>query len=266
MEKILSWILEHKKLVIFLCIVLLIGVPVIIHILFSIPAINDFFMAKWSAGDILQYYASILGLIPTTFVSIAALKFTMYVKEEDDKKARKVIIGLKNESHVIFTWWSRLKHLKVPFFTYGPSIPEYVTVETFDMYSSNNLFDTIKLTGPRNLMSSIEILGEGKLRFDITLNDSMQAFQKIRKVWKDYCRGLLSKEEFISNTGIVVLLKLGVYSGGIVTPVRLTFYLKWDLEWEPETRHSNEIRYIIKDHTIYTSVAVFEKDYEKQWE
>lgn len=266
MKKFFSWILEHNKLVIFLCIVLIIGGPIIIHILFSIPAINEIFSAKWSAGDILQYYASVLGLIPTTFISIAALKFTMYVKEDDDKKARKINIGLKNESHVTFTWWSRLKHLKIPFFTYGSQIPEHVAVETLDIYSSNNSFNRIELLGPRNLMSSIEIIGEGKFIFDITLNDNMQVIQKFAKIWEDYCKGFLSKDEFISNTAIVISLKLGIYCGGIVTPVRLTFYLRWDLNWEPETRQSNEITYKIKDHTVYTSSAMSENDYEKQWE
>ena len=267
MKKIFSWILEHKKIVVIICIMLIIGGPIIIHILFSIPAVNDFFLAKWSAGDLLQYYASILGLIPTTFLSIAALTYTMYVKEDEDKNKRKVNIWIKDESCVTLVWWSFLKHLEVPFFILGNSVPEYVVAEAIYIYSPNKLFNAIKLKDPRNLMSSIKNMGNGNFIFDITLNDNeiKKAIEKFEKISENYCKGFLTEDEFVSNTSMVISLNLGVYCGGIVTPMRVTLDLKWDLKWKPENGETNIIKYRINNHEIFISSAIAEKDYEKQW-
>ena len=74
-----------------------------------------------------------------------------------------------------------------------------------------------------------------------------------------------TEDEFVSNTSMVISLNLGVYCGGIVTPMRVTLDLKWDLKWKPENGETNIIKYRINNHEIFISSAIAEKDYEKQW-
>ncbi|MBD5548106.1 MAG: hypothetical protein HDQ97_12015 [Lachnospiraceae bacterium] len=263
MKDFFSWVSNHKKIAILICGLLIVGVPIIIHFLFSINASNDFFVAKWSAGDMLQYYVAILGLFPTTLLSIAALRFTMYAKEDDDKKKGKVCISLENESYIKISWGKGLKYLEVPFSSYGDAIPEYVAVEMLDMHSIGGVLENVKIEGPRNLMGSIENIGEKRFKFKLTINDvdSINFTSGIVKIYEDYCRGLLTKEEFVSNTDVLMNLKLGIYCGGIVTPVRLGMYLKWDFEYI----QSNEIGYRLVENSIHISLPVLENDYENQW-
>ena len=57
-----AWILGGGLFLIF-------GIPLLIHILFTIPAPHDFFRARWTAGDVLVFYGAIIGAI-VLFVSI----------------------------------------------------------------------------------------------------------------------------------------------------------------------------------------------------
>ena len=53
MLKFFKFLKQHKKIFI-LCIVLLILLPpVVIHILYKVPAYNDFFKSEWEPGDLL---------------------------------------------------------------------------------------------------------------------------------------------------------------------------------------------------------------------
>lgn len=52
----IDWINKHKVMFALICVailLLLIGVPFIINILFKINATADIFVAEWSAGDAL---------------------------------------------------------------------------------------------------------------------------------------------------------------------------------------------------------------------
>lgn len=263
MKELFSWVSNHKTTTILVCAFLIVGVPAIIHILYSISAPNYFFVAKWSAGDILQYYVGILGLFPTTLLSIAALRFTMYAKEDDDKRKGKVSISLENKGYVKISFGKILRYLEVPFSSYGDAIPEYVVVEMLDMHSSGGVLENVKIEEPRNLMGSIENIEEKRFKFKITFSDvSSNIFiSEIVRIYEDYYRGLLTKEEFVSNTGILMNLKLGIYCGRIVTPVRLGMYLKWDFAY----KKSNEIRYRLDENSIHASLPVLESEYESQW-
>jgi len=263
MRNLFSWISKHRKAVVFICGVLIVGVPIIIHVLFYIDTSNDFFTAKWSAGDMLQYYAAILGLFPTTLLSIVALKYTMYAKEDDDKRKGKVNVSLENNSCIKISWGIKQRYLEVPFFSYGDAVPEYVAVERLDMHSNRGAFEDVKISGPRNLTGFIENMGEKRFKFKLALDDtdSTDFISKVAMICDHFSRGFLTEEEFINSTGILMNLELGIYCGGIVTQVRLGMHLKWDFA----SRQSNEIRYKLDENSIHVSLPVLETDYENKW-
>lgn len=82
-----EWIKKHKIIVIISSIILIFGIPLIIHVLFKIHAGIPFLEAEWSAGEILGYYGSILSFIGTVVLGVLALYQNRLIKEESDKRA-----------------------------------------------------------------------------------------------------------------------------------------------------------------------------------
>ena len=82
-----EWIKKHKLIVIISSIILIFGVPLIIHVLFKIHAGIPFLEAEWSAGEMLGYYGSILSFIGTVVLGALALYQNRLIKEEADKRA-----------------------------------------------------------------------------------------------------------------------------------------------------------------------------------
>lgn len=66
-------------------IVLLIGVPFIVHCLFKVESQNVFWRAEWSAGEFLAYYGSILSFVATTMLSALALWQNEVIRKESNK-------------------------------------------------------------------------------------------------------------------------------------------------------------------------------------
>ena len=81
-----EWLKTHKKLVMVISGLIIFGVPLIIHILFKIEAPNSFFVAEWSAGELLSYYGSILAFIGTVVLGILALYQNHIIKIEADRR------------------------------------------------------------------------------------------------------------------------------------------------------------------------------------
>ena len=85
-----DWIKKHKIAFTLICLIillLLIGVPFIINILFKISASVDIFVAEWDAGDALGYYGAILSFIGTVVLGALALYQNHIIKADADKKA-----------------------------------------------------------------------------------------------------------------------------------------------------------------------------------
>lgn len=73
MKKVLDWLLMNKlktAVIIFLIFVIPLFVA---NILFLIPASNEFFVAKWGAGDFISYFGSFLSFIGTLLLGALAL-------------------------------------------------------------------------------------------------------------------------------------------------------------------------------------------------
>ena len=73
MKNNLMAILKQYRIIISLIICGVILIPIIVHLFFSWEAKNDFFKAKWTAGELLEYIAAILSFLGTIILSILAL-------------------------------------------------------------------------------------------------------------------------------------------------------------------------------------------------
>lgn len=68
-----NWMKNHKKLIAFTIFMVIFGVPLIIHILFKLHPNVDFFVAEWTAGELLSYYGSILAFLGTVILGALSL-------------------------------------------------------------------------------------------------------------------------------------------------------------------------------------------------
>ena len=85
----IDWINKHKVSFGLICLAvlfLLIGVPLIINILFKIPATTTFLEAEWNASDALAYYGAILSFIGTVVLGALALYQNHIIREESKQK------------------------------------------------------------------------------------------------------------------------------------------------------------------------------------
>ena len=85
MLKFFKFLKQHKKIFI-LCIVLLILLPpVVIHILYKVPAYNDFFKSEWEPGDLLNYCGGCLSLLGTLILGGIAIEQSNFANELNEK-------------------------------------------------------------------------------------------------------------------------------------------------------------------------------------
>ncbi len=66
--------------------ILTIGIPIVIHIFYIIPAPVWWMETDWEAGNVLEYYGAILGFLSTTALSALALYQNYELKKEADAK------------------------------------------------------------------------------------------------------------------------------------------------------------------------------------
>lgn len=142
MENLMKWILKHKICIGCIFFVLIIGVPFIIHVLFSVKIQNDFFVAKWSAGELLSYYGTILSFLGTIILGIIAIKQNNQIrnisKEANDVNlrmlkleecAKKSYITIKNVNI------SNDKFISIQFKTLNSD-----QISSFSVMNSNTMF------------------------------------------------------------------------------------------------------------------------------
>ncbi len=78
---------------------MVVGVPFIINLSFSCPAICNFFAVKWEAKDALAYYGSVLGVLGTIIFSGLALWQNHVIKTESDKHT-KLLEKMENQKNM----------------------------------------------------------------------------------------------------------------------------------------------------------------------
>ena len=91
MKKILNWIKNHKILMALIS-VLVFAVPlIVVHILFKSPAIHSWFVATWSAGDLLGYIAGFASLFGTVFLGLITVYLTDQANETSERLGKENI-------------------------------------------------------------------------------------------------------------------------------------------------------------------------------
>lgn len=86
--KLIKWAEEHKAWVGIMAIVLFLFPILVVHSLFKIIAPCDWFIANWTAGDVLVYCGEVFGAVAT----IVAIIFTIVFTQENQKVERKLSI------------------------------------------------------------------------------------------------------------------------------------------------------------------------------
>ena len=82
-----DWMKNHKKLIAFITFMIIFGIPFIIHVLFKLHSNIDFFVAEWTAGELLSYYGSILAFLGTVILGALSLYQNQIIKQESGKRA-----------------------------------------------------------------------------------------------------------------------------------------------------------------------------------
>lgn len=101
----LSIMKKYKGRIIGALIIVLICIPFGIHILFSVPAPFKFLQAKWTAGDILSFYGTIVGAFCTVLGVFLSIQYAQKNYKEDTEKRVLPYIGLtkldeKNKNNI----------------------------------------------------------------------------------------------------------------------------------------------------------------------
>lgn len=76
---------RKKNRIAFIIIVLVFGVPLMIHCLFKCRTTFPFLVAEWSAGELLAYYGAVLSFMSTILFSWLALHQNELIRQEANK-------------------------------------------------------------------------------------------------------------------------------------------------------------------------------------
>lgn len=102
MENFWGFFKKHW-IAIFICILIVlfavVGIPFLINLTFSVPALRDFFNVDWEAKDALSYYGSALGFIGTVIFSGLALWQNYVIKIESDKHTH-ILEQMENQKNM----------------------------------------------------------------------------------------------------------------------------------------------------------------------
>lgn len=158
-----DWMKKHKKLIAFIIFMIIFGVPLIIHILFKLHPNIDFFVAEWTAGELLSYYGSILAFFGTVILGALSLYQNQIIKQESDKRAEL----LEQREHESNMPRFRLRHVG----SQGNILKMQLDIENI----SENIANDIVLFDVKILSNSKEVLWDKKSAIHL---DTIQANDK----------------------------------------------------------------------------------------
>lgn len=255
---------KYRGRLIVLIIFFIFGVPLLIHTAYKIDIGVPYFIAEWSAGELLQYYAAVLTFISTSFLSFVALQYSIFAKKNDDKIQNKITARLKKYSIVELRCYSDTEcTIKLIFENLCENLPEFALVKHAEVYRNYPL-DKVDIPCYRKTFCSVRNEVDKNFSIEIHFFESpmeLTDIVKLRKIVNDYRRGLLSKEEFLKLSRKYIVIKLGVYCGGVVTPFMVTTNLQLELE---NMEIVGGFHYVVADGDLYISSPVLETDYESK--
>lgn len=91
MKKILNGIKNHKILVTIITVFVFAAPLVVVHVLFKSSAIHSWFVATWSAGDLLGYIAGFASLLGTVFLGLITVYLTDQANETSERLGKENI-------------------------------------------------------------------------------------------------------------------------------------------------------------------------------
>lgn len=95
-------------------IILILVIPLAIHTLFKISAPNEFFVANWTAGDVLTFYGAVLAAAGTVFAVWLTIKTSIYNQEiflREENKRQLIILRAESERERINKWIDEVKEI-----------------------------------------------------------------------------------------------------------------------------------------------------------
>lgn len=155
---------KHKKLITFFTFMMIFGLPFIIHVLFKCHPKNDFFVAEWTAGELLSYYGSILAFLGTVILGALSLYQNQIIKQESDKRTE-LLEQRERESNMPRF---RLRHIG----SQGNIQKMQLEIENI----SENIANDLVLYNVKILSTNKEVLWDKKSAIHL---DTLQANNKI---------------------------------------------------------------------------------------
>ena len=201
-----DWLKRHKILITIISFVIIFGVPLIIHVLFKIKAPNSFWVAEWSAGDLLSYYGSILAFLGTVVLGILALYQNHIIKIESDRRTE-LLEQMEYERNIPkFSAFSngtqgRKSHLKFNIQNISENIASEVKLYNIKIFSPNN--DIIWKSNddyqypciPSNGIYQVDLKNPGLEEEGCIFFLELQCTDKFNKLHKFEIKGLCQKGE-----------------------------------------------------------------------
>lgn len=223
----IDWIKKHKVVVGVISFLIFFGVPIIIHIAYKIEQNNSLLSSVWSAGDLLQYYASILTSLPVIVISVYALECSISTRDDANKINYAIIAGISSNSKVDIFISDDIVNLKIKFENYGNNIPEGVIAKYFRIKPADSLIELNYTCGgyPRCYISNEDMRNFVVSIYYSNFPDEIIEMISFKDSIKRYRRGLCTEKEVIDFNKICMYVKLGIYCGGVITPIDIRMTL-----------------------------------------
>lgn len=90
MENLFDWLKKHKIMSFVISVTIFVLPLIIINLLFKIDALNKFFIAEWSAGELLGYIGAFYALVGTIILGGLSLYQNKLFKDESDKSGQEL--------------------------------------------------------------------------------------------------------------------------------------------------------------------------------
>ena len=206
MDKIIDWIYRHKLIIVIICFVVIMGIPLLIHACFVLPAPIECLEAKWSAGDLLNYYGVILTFISTTILSVAALRQTVVLERKNAVERSKIRIYVEKETPFFISSYDGKTDCNLRFDVNNilEEFPLYVVLSKMSIKRCSWISEKFVLKNAQDFsMGYIAVKDRNIMELSIHIIDCPDIIKMLLKKdeVKHYRMGLMSEEEFFNMTG-----------------------------------------------------------------
>lgn len=112
MDDIFTWLKKHKAIAAFIAIIVFAAPLIIVHFLFKYHPVNTFWVAAWTAGDVIGYIAGFEALIGTVMLGVVSVSLTKQANMTNDK-----MLNMTRETERLAV---------IPYFSFNKYITRYI--------------------------------------------------------------------------------------------------------------------------------------------